>query len=90
MTSVFEFLGELESYDSMEATPAEKLRQAQAAVRLSIGLAEQVAQETGNCDAILGLVVPLRVHVSAEQDSLLKEFSFEQWIEELEGRHDES
>jgi hypothetical protein len=87
MTSVFEFLGELDTYDSLEATPVEKLRQAQAALRLSIGLAEQVAQETGNCNAISDLIVPLRVHVSDEPDSLLKEFSFEQWIEEVEGAH---
>ena len=84
MTSIFEFLGELDMYDSLEATPAEKLRQAQAALKLSIGLAEQVAQETGNCNAISDLIVPLRVHVSDDQDSLLKEFTFEQWIEEVE------
>ena len=85
MTSIFEFLGELDMYDSLEATPAEKLRQAQAALRLSIGLAEQVAQETGNYNAVIALINPLRIHVSDDQDSLLKEFTFDSWIDDVEG-----
>jgi len=84
MTSLFELMADLETYETGEASHVQKLQQAQAALRFSIGVAEQVAKETGNRHARAYLIDQLKVHASNDHEFLSRDFNFDRWIEELE------
>ena len=89
MTTVFDLLGELETFEGEEASLIQRLKQAQAALKFSIGVAEEVADQTGNESAKAYLIAPLRVHASDDHEFLSREFNFDQWINELENPSDE-
>ena len=89
MTTVFDLLGELETYEGEEASLIQRLKQAQAALRFSIGVAEEVARQTGNRTATAYLIDPLKVHASGDHEFLSGDFNFDQWINELENPSDE-
>ena len=84
MTTVFDFLAELETYETRDASHVQKLQQAQAALRFSIGLAEEVAKATRNKHARAYLIDQLKVYASGDHEFLSRDFNFDQWIEELE------
>ena len=89
MTTVFDLLGELETYEGFEASPVQRLQQAQAALKFSIGVAEEVARKTGNRTAKASLIDLLKVHASDDHEFLSRDFNFDQWINELESASDE-
>jgi hypothetical protein len=76
---------EIETYDPDRVGHRDRLRLAQMLVRAAIGLAEEVAEATGDRHARAYWVDHAKVLAGADHGFLDRSFNLDEWMERLEG-----